>query len=209
MNYQDLVAMSKSYADRQDIEVDVSMDIFILFTEARMNRLLKTRKQSARIYTPTVTDQEYYSLPPDYAGMRDVQVNSELPTVSHKSIPMDYLAPVSMNIQRNQPYAGRIYYTIIADQVQIFPTLDAGQSIEMVYYQKVPPLSVVAPINWMSTDNPDIYLAGMTGEISLFAKDYQAADGWFERMAEAVNELINVDVTERWSGVPLQVRLER
>ena len=209
MNYIELVDMSKAYADRQDAEVEVSMDVFIILSESRMNRLLKTRKQSARAYSVTVTDQEYYSLPPDFAGMRDVQVNSALPGATHKTAPMDYISPVSMNIQRNKEYGGRVYYTIIADQIQIFPTLDAGQSIEMVYYQKVPTLTIDAPLNWMSIDNPDIYLAGMTGEISLFAKDYQAADGWFTRMSEAIEELASVDIVERWSGAPLQVRLER
>ena len=53
----------------------------------------------------------------------------------------------------------------------------------------------------------DIYIAGMTAEISLFAKDYEVATGWFDRMKIAVDELDNVDWVERWSGDALRIRL--
>ena len=78
MNYTDLVGAARAYADREDADVGNNMDIFIIMAEARMNRLLKTREQSTRAYVATVDDQEYYSLPPDYAGMRDIQLNSDL-----------------------------------------------------------------------------------------------------------------------------------
>ena len=48
MNYSELVAASIAYADRYDLEVSQNMDIYIVMVESRINRLLKTRKQSAR-----------------------------------------------------------------------------------------------------------------------------------------------------------------
>ena len=55
MNYTELVATSIAYADRYDLEVTDNVDTFIILVEARVNRLLKTRKQSARTYTATQT----------------------------------------------------------------------------------------------------------------------------------------------------------
>ena len=107
MNYEELIAAAQAYADRNDLEVKESMETFILMAEARINRVLKTRKQSTSTYTPTVTDQEFYSLPPDYAGMRDIQLNSDLPDGPHKSASFTMLTPELFNIQRNKPFTGK------------------------------------------------------------------------------------------------------
>ena len=175
--------------------------------EARINRVLKTREQTARAYAPTQQDDEYYSLPEDYAGMRDVQLNSDLPQAEHKQSQLHYLNPEQMNIRRGQAYCGKLYYTVIDKQIQIYPAQDAGLSIEMVYYQRVPNLSLTTLVNWMSESHPDIYLAGITAEIETFAKNYDVAKGWDDRMSRAINELEKADEIERWSGQPLVVRI--
>jgi len=207
MNYTELVATSIAYADRYDLEVTDNVDTFIILVEARVNRLLKTRKQSARTYTSTQANVEYYSLPPDWAGMRDIQMNSLSPNVEHSVTAMSYLEPESFNTQRGNPYGGRMFYTIIADQIQIYPIQEAGKTIEMVYYQDVPNLNATDNTNWMSNDQPDIYVSGMTAEIELFAKNYEAADSWFDRMKLAVTELDSADGIERWSGSMLTTRI--
>ncbi len=206
MNYKQLTDAATLYADRQDAEVKSSVGLFILLAEARINRVLKTREQSTRAYTPTITDAEYYPLPPDYRGMRDVQINSKLSTIEHGVSGFTYLSPDQMNIQRSKEYAGVNYYTIIANRLQIHPRRKAGQSIELVYYQKVPNLTSDDDENWLSVEHPDIYLAGITAEISLFAKDYDAAGTWHDRMSVAIDELDTSDVQERWSGTSLYTR---
>lgn len=207
MNYQELADAARTYADRNDFEVIDNIDTFIIMAEARMNRVLKTRKQSNRAYTPTVEGQEYYSLPPDYAGIRDIQINSDLPDVDHKTVPCHYLNPELFNIKANEPYGGKTYYTIIADQFQIYPKQSAGKTIEIVYYQKVPPLTATNFLNWMSQDHPDIYLSGIITEIELFVKNYETANLWDARMNRAIEELDNADIKERWSGSQLVTRV--
>lgn len=206
MNYSELVATSQAYADRQDTEVVMNMDTFILMTEARVNRLLKTREQSCRIFAPTVEGQEYYPLPPDYIGMRDIQLDDPIPTTTYEAQQFNYLNPEQFNAVRGQPYCGTLWYTVIANQIQIFPIQDAGLAIELIYFQRVPPLTATDPDNWMATNHPDIYLAGMCAEISLFAKDYEAAKGWYDRLKVAVAELDNTDIQERWAGSSLVTR---
>ena len=206
MNYEELVAASKAYADRNDIEVRDNADVFIKMAEARMNRVLKTRQQSNRAFTPTVEDRGFYALPPDYAGIRDIQINSGEPDES-KSSSCTYLNPELFNIKSMSPSDGLIYYTIIADQFQIFPKQSAGKTIEIVYYQKVPPLTRVSKFNWMSLDHPDIYLAGIIAEIELFVMNYEAAGNWDARMIRAIEELDSSDNKERWGGSQLLMRI--
>lgn len=208
MTYDELIVVSQAYADREDIEVSSNMDNFILFVEARMNRTLKTRKQSARAFIPTVTDQEYYPLPLDFAGIRDIQLDSTAPTADHKVAIFNYLQPEAMNKQRSRPYAGRNYYSIIADQLHVYPAQEANQAIEIVYFQKVPNLNSVDNTNWMSLDNPDMYLAGMIAEIELFVKHFDVGKLWYDRMTSQINELESADIKERWSGSALFTRVD-
>lgn len=207
MNYSELRDAAIAYADRYDVEVSDNIDIFILMVEARANRVLKTREQSVRAYIATVTDQEYYSLPDDYAGMRDIQYNDASPLVTHSVAQYNYLSPEQMNDRRGSPFNGENYYTVIADQLHIFPCQDTGGTLEMVYYQKVPNLNSTDTNNWMSDSHPDIYLAGMVAEIEIFAKNYEAGELWYTRMTTMIQELENSDNEERWSGAALQTRI--
>ena len=99
MTYDELVAAALSYADRNDVEVTGMVNEFILMAEAHMNRVLKTREQTARAFTPIARGQDYYSLPPDYRGMRDIQFNSQSPLTTHKKYQINYLSPSQMNAQ--------------------------------------------------------------------------------------------------------------
>lgn len=205
MNYSELVAAAKAYSDRNDLDVNTNIDTFILLAEARINRLLRTRKQAGRYYINAVTDQEYYCLPPDYSGMRDIQVNKGAPGSESKSF--HFAEPDIFNSIRNRAYDGTPYYCIIANQLQVYPLLDAGQTIEMVYYKKVVNLNSTTVQNWLSIDNPDIYLAGIIAEIELFVKNYEVSNIWIDRMSSAINELDNSDFEERWGGPALEMRL--
>jgi len=207
MKYQEIADTARAYADRNDIEVVNNINNFIALAEARMNRILKTRQQAIRGYTFAVQDQEFYSLPPDYAGMRDIQISEGLPIAKGKSASLILITPQQFNTQRNMPSDGNIYYTIEANQLQIHPPQQVGNIIELVYYQRIPNLDSVGDENWVSRDHPDIYIAGVCGEISLFAKDYPAADGWFERMGKSMDELDFSDEQERWAGGPMMMRL--
>ena len=209
MNYTDIVAAAKAYADRIDAEVSDNIDVFILMAESKINRILKTRDQSTRAFITAVELQEFYPLPTDYAGMRNLQYNSEIPTSStSQTHSYDYMTPVLFNERRNQPFGGKFYYTVIADQLQIFPALCPDQTLEMIYYQKVPNLNSESVTNWLSDNYPDIYISGIVSEIEFFVKNYEVGDAWQQRLNAALDELKSSDIEERWSGAPLLIKGE-
>lgn len=210
MDYTQLQNVAQRYADRQDQEITDLFPQYLLLAEARINRLLKTREQTARVYTPTIDHVAYYPLPPDYRGMRDVQITNLQPTTRQapSTYPMKYISPAEYNEREDTHTSGEMFYSIIDNQIQILPVVGAGFSLEMVYYRKVPPLSVNNQSNWLSFEHPDIYVAAITGEISLFVKDYDAAESWFSRMSSAINELKVSDINERWTGSYLTTRIE-
>ena len=213
MDYDDIKTLSLSYADRQDSEVVDRFDNFLRLVEARVNRVLKVSNMSIRSTLDIVPDQEYYGLPADFGGFRDIQINSA-PTVDNAQNrrTLKYLNPEQMNHRASSqnsgfgPIRGQVYYTLVAQQIQIFPPQDSGV-MEIVYYQKLVPLSVANPENWMSTFNPDGYIFGSLVEISSFVKDGEAASLWDGRFMTVLSEIEEEDGKARWSGTPLEVKV--
>lgn len=209
MNYTELINAAKSYADRQDIEVDNSIDTFIMMAEARINRILKVYGQAHRIYTTTIENQEYYSLPPDYNGMRAIQFNSgKVDEPGSKTSPMHYASPEQMALLQNEGRpSDHSFYCISGEQIQVYPTLSGDGTIEMVFYRKVPNINSTNSTNWLSENNPDIYLSGIIAEIEQFVKSYDVSDRWDAKMSRAISEMTSNDVDQRWSGSQLTTRI--
>ena len=205
MDYNEIKTAAYGFADRKDTETLNRYDDFLTFVESKVNRVLKTIKMTQRATLPTITGRLYYGLPADFNGIRDIQINDS--TSDSPVVTLKYLTPELMNEQNNISWQnGEIYYSIIADQFQIYPAQE-NNTIEIVYYQKVPPLTDVNLTNWLGDDNSDVYVYGLLVEISTFVKDAEAAALWSGRYTEALGELKNNDIDIRWgSGTPLQIR---
>lgn len=207
MNYTEITTLALAYADREDDEVTNNIDNFILLVESRINRKLKTLDMSARsvIDLTTFPDQEYYVLPDDFGGLRDIEIN----TVTRRKT-LVYLNPEQMNnlisSSADSLNITKIYYTVIARQIQIWPKQSAG-NLEIVYYQRVPNLTSADPNNWIGDEFPDAYIHGIVQEISAFAKDSEAFKIWKLRFNESLDEIQLEDRENRWSGTPLEVKI--
>jgi len=208
MNYSELVSLALSYADRNDQATADRIDDFFRVTESRINKKVKTMKMSTRASINTVQDQEYYGLPPDFAGVRDIQLNDLNGNIKST---LYYRTPEKIN---NMNLDGdvtspleQVVYTIVADQIQIKPT-QQDNTIEIVYYQRLPELTSLSPNNWLSDINPDIYTFGLLSEISAYTKDGAAFDFWDNRFLVSLDDLVTDDADTRWSGPPLAIRTE-
>jgi hypothetical protein len=205
MNYSDIVVAALAYSDRQDSEVSNNMGHFIRVVETRVNRKLKVQSMTVRSATPTVAGQEYYGLPEDFAGIRDIELREEM--LSQARDTLQFLTPEQMNQYSNNT-GSKVYYTIIANQLQIMPAQESNKVLEIIYYRKVPNLNSTDTENWLSTQNPDVYIFGILVEISAFTKDSEAAVLWEARFSVALDEIALDDAITRWSGPPLTVRSE-
>ena len=206
MDYQEILDAGTAYADRKsDPEVSENLDLFLRMGEARLSRLLKVRKASVKAILLS-NGGNIYSLPPDYGGMRNIKI---VPLDATKRVLiLDYINPRQMTIkQQGQTTDNQLgYYTIVADQIEFASDLTAS-TIEILYYQRIPPLTDEDNTNWVSLDHPDMYLALLMFEIEIFAKNYDVADGWEARLDKALGELSVTDISERWSGDPLATKV--
>lgn len=209
MNYTEITELALSFADREDDEVISRIDKFLLMVESRINRKLKVADMSTRSIvdlTTTAPDQEYFQLPDDFGGLRDIELNSP----DGPRCTLTYLNPEQMNARASALQTGqstpKVYYNIIARQIQIFPPQQTG-FLEIVYYQRIMPLTPTDPNNWISDETPDAYIFGLLVEISSFTKDADAFGIWKGRFDEAIDELEVDDDKTRWSGTPLTTKV--
>lgn len=205
MDYAEVVRLAQAYADRIDVEVTANIDSFIVMAESRINRALRVAEQTHRIYTQSIAGREYYTLPPEFNGMRVIQFNNGQVDNSEVMV-IEYVTPEQL-VACQAKNSNKNYYTIINNQLQFHPTLPAEGTIEMVFYRKVPHLDAENDKNWISLSNPDIYISAITCEIELFVKNFDSSVLWNTRMQDAIESLRTNDIDKRWTGVGLTMRI--
>ena len=134
MNYQEIIDAAKAYTDRYDEELSSSMVAFTRVVEAKVNNALRTGDQSVRAQMWLKAGEEFYSLPCDWGGAREVEI---LTKGEQYGRTLTYLAPEEMNKvsrENNSAFDYRNnYYTMIAGQIRIAPP-GADEVMEIVYY---------------------------------------------------------------------------
>ena len=203
MNYKDIVVASQAYTDRYDAEMAVTISAFTKVVEAKINNALRTGDQSVRAQIWLRSGEEYYGLPCDWGGARDVEILHEGEQHGRTLV---YLAPEEMNKLTRQ-HGEHNYYTIIAGQIQVAPPAD-NQVLEVVYYQRLPELKEDDDTNWLTEKNPDAYIFGLCTEISAFAKDPMQFEVWKQRFNEAMIDITREDQVTRWSGPALRTQVD-
>ena len=207
MNYKEIVDAAQAYTDRYDEELKRSIPAFTRVIEGKINNALRTGDQSVRAQIYMQKGVEYYGLPCDWGGFRDVELVSPGHTSGRTLV---YLSPEEMNKvnrQNNSDRRGHNYYTVIAGQIQIAPPAD-GDMLEVVYYQRLPELKQDDDTNWLTEKNCDVYIFGLCTEISAFAKDELAFATYQQRFNGALMDITMEDQVSRWSGPALRVQIE-
>lgn len=201
MNYSDIKTAVKAYSDRSDI--DLILDTFTQVLESRINTVLKVNDMSVRTVANLSSTKTYYGLPDDFLAMRDIEVYPS-GNVDNK-ITLDYIAPGVMNEYIRKGYQN--FYTIIADQIHIYPSRD-DYVVEIVYYRRLESLTD-KDTNWLSEDFPNVYIFGLLVEVNAYVKDADASILWEQRFKSSVDELIMHDQSSRWSGPTMAIQVQK
>ena len=118
-----------------------------------------------------------------------------------------YATPEFMNKVNRRERGNHNYYTVVAGQIQISPPAN-GDVLEVVYFQKVPPLMEDRDSNWLCESNPDAYIFGLCAEMSAFAKDDILFGIYDARFKESLDNITQDDQVTRWSGPALRVQVD-
>ena len=197
-NYGELKTAVANWMDRDDLTARIPE--FIALAEARFNRVLRIRAMESKQTASTVAGQQNLALPTNYIQMRNVQMNTSPVT------PMQYVTPEIFDRLYGGSATGTPkFYSIIANELQLGPTPDTVQTIEMLFYKKFDPLSADGDTNWVLTNAPDVYLYGALLEAEPFIMNDSRVQLWATAFQTAIGDIQEQDNKDRHSGSALRV----
>src|SRR4051812_20712584 len=132
--------------------------------------------RSTTIVDTTSDEPEFISLPSDFQTMRRIRLSSVVgkPALNFSTgTQIDSMRFASDNVP-GQPTR----YTIIGDEIELYPTPNENFTVEMIYRQNVPPLTASNTTNWLLTLAPDFYLYGTLLEAAPYKKDNEEIQVW-------------------------------
>ncbi len=162
---------------------------FITLFESTANRRLRVRAQIAT--TSLVPSNGSCTIPSDYIESIRVTRLSTIPQDLEWLEPsmLKIVYPDQLQIVTPPQYAiPAAFFTIEGTTLFVRPKDDAS-NVELVYYQKIPALSVSNTTNWLLTAHPDIYLFGSLVEASNFGVDDDRMPMWAARREAIFNEI--------------------
>ena len=203
-NYGQLKAIASDWMDRTKLLDSVTidgtkfwpMDVFCGHVEAECNRKLRTEDMATVIFNSGCDDQQYVLLPDNILGMRIVTLNGAN---------TEYLTPEQF-IDAENLYCGVPFYTRVANQIHVHPEMKESDDLTIVAYVTLPPLVNDPDVNWMLRKFPDVYLYGMLYEACAYLYDTENELKWKQKFDIAIQDLIDGDAGDNWSGSTMRVR---
>ena len=160
--------------------------------EAEFNRVLRVREMSVRTRAPLAS--QYVKLPDDFLGMRNIELGTS-PVTS-----LEYRNPQNIDLQRRGDETGKpLFYTIIQNVVEVSPIPDAEYTLEVLYYQKIPPLSLHTS-NWLLSTSPDAYIYGTLLQSPVYLGHDERISVWAGRYQQIIDQITTSDQKASFSG---------
>lgn len=192
--YTTLQAAVASWLARSDLTSQIPD--FIMLAEAKLNRSLRTRQMEQR---STAAAAEYMALPTLFLEMRNIK------TTGTPVYTLEQRAPFEMDALDDGSTGRPSRYAIIANQIRLAPAPDSTYTLEIDYWESIPPLASNST-NWLLDAAPDVYLYGALLEASAYILDDPRIPLWMDAYTRTINQLQTADRRARWSGSPMAVR---
>jgi hypothetical protein len=195
-SYATLQSEIASWLNRDDLTSQIPT--FIQFVEADVNSRLRHQKMAVR--AQATSDQEYVALPADWLEAINIHI------IDGKQ-PLRFVTlDEADRILKQQIITQPSFYSIMDDALEIVPAPATDIDIEMIYYGKIPSLSVSVTSNWLLVKAPDLYLYGALVHASPFLLDDQRV-GLFGGMYNSRLDSLQLESDKALhSGGPLVAR---
>lgn len=180
--YTELKSAIADYLNRADLTAVIPN--FIALAESKFNRELRVRDMLVR--SRATSANEYVRVPGDFLQHQSLELEG-----ASAAPAMDYIGPQeakvlkAANIQAGAPYR----YTVIDGSFEIVPTPNADLDLRLVYYAKIPALSVSNETNWLLTKSPDLYLYSGMLEASPYLKDDERIPLWVSARQQVIDAM--------------------
>jgi len=201
-DYDELKAAVADFLNREDLTAVIPT--FIRLAESRIDRDLRHWRQEKR--SAATLDSQYSTLPSDFMQPIRLQI-LDTPTGEVKPLSMPQM--LQMRADRSDRVGRPEYYAMTSGSIELFPTPDAEYNASMVYYGRIPALSVSNTTNWLLTEAPDAYLYGALVHAAPYLKDDTRLTVWESLFKLAIDTLNLSSDAAKWGGSGLQIKTRR
>jgi hypothetical protein len=186
-NYTELKTAVASWLNRSDL-ASVVPD-FITLAEAQMNRRLRVRNQITR--AEASISAEYTTVPADFAAPKQLTLETSESDIRV----LDYLAPERLlEGKAGSSASGEpMYWTVVGGEIQVHPIPEQTYTAELVYFAKLPALSMANASNWLLAAHPDAYLYGALVQAAPYLVDDHRSGVWGQLFLGALGDIERAD----------------
>lgn len=197
--YAELKTAIANWLNRDDL-TSVIPD-FISLAEADMDRKVRHWRMEERA-TANI-DARYTQLPDGF--MEAVRFHLDV-----DERPIELVTPLSLQTYRRggADTSGRPkYYSVIAGQLEVWPTPDSAYTGELYYYARTTPLSDSATSNWILQYFPDAYLYGALMHSAPYLVDDQRTTVWASLYQAAIDGINSNNEKAKFGGSGLRMQV--
>lgn len=196
-NYSELQTSVTNWLSRtNDTQLIALYPDFITFAEAKFNRVLRTRNQEASATITPVSG--VCALPTDYIELRRLYINTDA------KIELEYLPPEQFYIKFPVGEATSRYYTIEGANI-ILSDQSTTTDLIVLYYKKIPALTILNTTNWLLTAHPDLYLYTTLSEAYGVIKNGEQEAKWYNKAIGVFDQIDAADKRGKYSGSAMRV----
>jgi len=200
--YAELQTSVADFLNRDDLTSIIPT--FIRLAEARIDRDLRHWRQERR--DMLLLDAQYAALPETFLQPIRLQIMTG---------PTGEVAPIStaqmlqLRGDRSDLAGPPTNYAITAGQIELLPTPDDTYEASIVYYGRIPALSVSNTTNWLLTEAPDTYLYGSLVHAAPYLKDDQRITVWESLFKLSLDTLNSSSEDAKYGGTGLRMKTRR
>jgi hypothetical protein len=174
---------------------------FVRLAEARLNRDLRLRGMQHR--ATAEAESAFLALPDDFLEMRNLQLDTD-PATRLELMSPEQMDTLGAGSRRGRPR----WYSVVGSEIQLAPAPDGPYTVEMIYWSRVPPLTLAEPVNWLLAEAPDVYLYAALIEAMAFIGNDERLPLWGAAYDRAALTLQSTHDRSTWSGSTPQVRAD-
>lgn len=174
---------------------------FIALAEPQITRRLIANGPVRQMLTraDAVITGEYSILPTDFMGIRSMYVSGMTSGSKIEFCEPDKIADAK--IREPNACGDPRLWTIFGNTIQFWPwAADSdGFSIEIGYWQSIPPLSNTNTTNWLLATYPDAYLYGALVQSAPYLKDDNRLTVWGTLFTTILDDIVAADKIARFA----------
>lgn len=194
-DYASLQTAIGKWLDRDDDDLVDRIPEFIQLAEAKIKR--RVRRKSIR--TTLNVSAEATTMPADCVALRSIYPRTGSPS---RDRAIKVCTPEQLIEHRAAlaPSGRPKWAVVVAGQLLLAPAPDQTYSLEVIYFEKLSPLSDSNVTNSVLIEAPDIYLYGALAEAEPYLKNDERVALWKTLFNDGVQELDTARQEEEYNA---------